>query len=132
MPTDSIPDLIPDEFGGIDITPPIRFLQAQRESLTKKTNGIIDGLIGTSSNQDGFSHNFRLLVRSLDSYTFSVLAVQHPVAFYPLRVFDYLRTGVIECAGEAQYLNALREIFGSLEFKKVVAALIAQATEPSK
>jgi hypothetical protein len=123
-----LPDLIPNEFGESEVMPPVRILRAQQESIPKKTNGLIEAMIKTSSEGDVFYHFFYLTVPSLDDYTYLVLTVSHPIHFYPLQVRSF--TGErTECADEVSYINALAETFRSDQFKRIMNSLIEQAKE---
>src|SRR6266446_453362 len=98
MPKD-VPDLIPNEFGESEVTPPVRYLRVQRDSIPRKTNGLIEAVIRTVSTGASFEHIFYLSVPSLDDYTYHLLTVQHPIDFYPLEVLTFVR-GPVRCVDE--------------------------------
>jgi hypothetical protein len=129
MANDVIPDLIPNEFGASETTPPIRFLRAQQEILSRKTNGLVEAYVSTHPMNNLFIHSFYLAVPSLDNYRYSVFMVRHPVHFYPLDVCNSLTSTEVTCANEQEYVKALSDLFNSDAFKKVVVALMSQAQE---
>jgi|SRR5947209_15615324 len=123
-------DLWPDDFGKSDVTPPRTILREQAEALSKKTRGLVEGLVTTISHPPhSFAQTFFLSVPDLDNYTYRLLVVVHPLQFYPLDVQAEVLGKTFACAAEKDFKDALREIFNANETKRIIAALLAQVKE---
>lgn len=127
-----MPDLLPPDFGTETLMPPIVILREQAEHLTRRLGGLVVARVATSKhggNARLLLHRFMLEVPSLDDYTFSLFSVSHPLTLYPIEVHSDLGDGMhfANLGGPAAFESALRTVFSSNEFKRVVVALRAQA-----
>jgi len=125
-----MPDLLPDDFGTeTTIQPPLLILREQAGHLSRRTGGLVLGTVETSKFGNNLLHQFRLVVPSLDDYVYDLFGVEHGVFLYPLN----LNSGIVgvqdrrNLQSPEMFENALRELFGLAEVKKVVSALKAQA-----
>jgi len=126
-----MPDLLPDDFGTeTTLQPPVVILREQAEHLSRRTGGLVLGTVEASRVGNTLWHHFRLLVPTLDDYVYDLFAVEHGVFLYPLN----LHSGIVgvqsrfNLENPEEFEDALRELFGQAEVKRVVAALKAQAT----
>jgi hypothetical protein len=126
-----MPDLLPDDFGTeTTLQPPLVILREQAEHLTRRTGGLVLGTVETSKSGNHLLHRFRLVVPTLDDYVYDLFVVEHGVFLYPLN----LNAGLVgvqdrrDIQSPEVFENALRELFGLAEVRRVVAALKAQAT----
>jgi hypothetical protein len=119
-------DLWPNDFGQIQERPAIAILKDQAEAIGLRTKGRILGEIHTSREGDDFVHSFSLVAPYLGDYTFLLLVVRHSVLLYPVQV-RALATGKDHiCSTPAEFVELLRELLGSVETKRVIAAILAQ------
>jgi len=123
-------DLWPDEFGKSDVTPPRAILREQAEALTKKTGGLLEGVVRTVAHPPhSFGQHFYLSVPVLDDYTYRLLMAIHSLQFYPLEVHADVLNKTFRCTSEQELKDVLREIFNSDETKRIITALLAQVQE---
>jgi hypothetical protein len=142
-------DLWPDDFGKIDVVPPVAILREQAEVLKEKTKGLIQGLVQLSNAPSGsfddpgqpwttatstiptgkesgsFFHTFYLVAPSLDSYSYRLFGVRHPLESYPLEIYFDEKKRV--CHNEDEFIQQLKEVLSSEKTKKVVKAILSQA-----
>src|SRR6266487_1968912 len=119
-------DLWPNEFGNLDVPPPIQTLKEQADNISKKTAGRIVGQVLTSRHSEGFAHDFFLLAPFLDDYTYRLFMVTHSVQLYPLTIHADVVNQVYQCDSPKDFQERLRTIFAAEETKRVVSALLAQ------
>src|SRR3954447_19237680 len=123
-----MPDLWPDEFGSLDVTPPIVILKEQAELITKKTKGDVVGQVATGKNPSGLYHDFFLVAPFLDNYTYRLFAVVHPISLYPLEIVADVLDKRIRCQSPEEFEKQLKEILYSPQTKKVISSILAQTT----
>ena len=121
-----MPDLWPNDFGTLQMTPPIVILREQAEIISTKTGGKIVGQVQTRKHGEGFAHVFNLVAPLLDDYTYRLVVVTHTVHLYPAEVHVDLgnKTYLSHSPGELE--NELRTLFSSEQTKRVIAAILAQ------
>lgn len=127
-----MPDLLPDDFGTETLTPPIVVLREQAEHLTRRLGGLVIAKVVTTRHPGDPSvllHRFMVEVPSLDDYTFALFSVIHPLTLYPLDIQAQSSNGLhySNISSPAGFESALRDVFSSSEFKRIIAALKAQA-----
>jgi hypothetical protein len=119
-------DLWPNDFGQIQERPAIAILKDQAEAIGLRTKGRVLGEVRTGREGDDFVHSFSLVAPYLGDYTFLLLVVRHSVLLYPLQV-RALATGKDHtCSTPAEFVELLRELLGSVETKRIIAAILAQ------
>jgi hypothetical protein len=123
-----MPDLLPDDFGTETNQPPLLILREQAEHLGRKTGGLVTARVDTLPNRGKgeFIHTFVLEVPALD-YAYTLFSVRHPITFYPLNLQTDGGYSYTALSGPEAFEKALREVFAGSEFRKIVAALKAQA-----
>lgn len=146
-----MPNLWPDDFGTSVVTPPITILREQAEYLGKQTKGMVDGRVLTAKVDDSTPHwtsaesdaedllfrnpkedaealwhRFYLEVPALDNYRYLLLTVVHPIALYPLRLYDNATDKTYKCADENEFVQRLRDILTAEKTKKIITAILAQ------
>ncbi|OLP16875.1 hypothetical protein BST81_19480 [Leptolyngbya sp. 'hensonii'] len=125
-----IPDLWPD-FGETNLITPLTILKAQATALAKKTNGLVEATVTSSSEANGdFIHRFYLVAPVLD-YRYHLLTVFHDIKLYPLRI-EFLIEGLQSKLGgslkdEAAFESCLTNIFASEKTIQIIRALISQS-----
>jgi hypothetical protein len=147
-----MPNLWPEDFGTITVTPPITILREQAEYLGKQTKGMVDGRVLTAkahgseahwaptggeadlilkatlspNGGDSLWHRFYVEVPALDDYRFLLFTVIHPLDLYPLRLYDNTADITYECNDQAEFEQRLRDILASDKTKKVISSILAQ------
>jgi hypothetical protein len=125
-----MPDLLPDDFGTeTTLQLPVVILREQADHLTRRTGGLVIGTVETYGAGNRLFHRFRLNVPTLDDYVYELFNVEHGAFLYPLNINSAI-SGVQsrrDLQNPEAFEDALRELFGSAEVKRVVAALKAQA-----
>lgn len=119
-------DLWPAEFGTLDVVPPISILKEQAELITAKSKGNIVGRVWTSKYEKGFAHELNLIAPLLDSYAYRLLVAAHTIDLYPVEISAEVVHRRFTCKSPEEFSLALKEIFGSDNTKRVVAAILAQ------
>lgn len=117
-------DLWP-EFGDDEqLTTPLSILREQSSYLSKKTQGLLDGEVVTSTEEQYFFHNFNIVSSVLD-YTYRLFRVRHDITLYPLKVnWAGFWHDVDDEAGFREFLG---RILADESTRRVVLALLAQA-----
>jgi hypothetical protein len=125
-----MPDLLPDDFGTETLQPPLAILREQAEHLARRTGGLVLATVGTSRKGIDFIHRFRLEVPALDDYVYSLFTVNHKVLLYPVDLRSDLLVDEYysDLKNSEEFESALRTFFGLDQVRKVIVALIAQAT----
>jgi hypothetical protein len=105
---------------------PLAILREQAALLGTKTKNLVEATVDTSINRDGlFIHRFTLVVPSLSNYKYELFRIQHGVAIYPIDIPGPLTP---QFETEPQFVDWLHRKLSSVETKRIVANLLAQAT----
>lgn len=118
-PNDLWPDIDDEE-----MTTPLTILKEQGSFLAKKTKGLLEIEIVTSSESSKFYHNFNIVVSVLD-YTYRLFRVSHDVMLYPLDVFWLNKYYKVD--DEKAFREFLGRILSDDSTRTIVLALLAQA-----
>jgi hypothetical protein len=147
-----IPDLIPDDLGAEIAEPrPVAVLRAQAALVGTKTGkrvlaevvplqptDYLESLsIFSRSQIDRNSarrlYGFNLVVPALEKYTYQAFRVSYPVAeVYPVTLSGALVDPERVATNIVQFTEALRELFSSRQFHKVVNSLVGEAAAMTK
>jgi hypothetical protein len=105
---------------------PLAILREQASLLGTKTKNLVEATVDTGAGSYGqFVHRFTLVVPSLSSYKYELFRIEHGVASYPINTSEpsapLLRT-------EQEFVDWLRRKLSSVETKRIIANLLAQAT----
>ena len=125
-------DLWPKDIGDSKLTPPLKILREQAGFLSEKTGGLVAAEVTTQVVSNEMIHNtFVLVVPSLDDYRYELFEVRHQVSFYPCDILP--RSGhnlpnYMDLPREDKFVEALGSLFGSLEIKRLIHSLVAQAS----
>ena len=151
-------DLWPEDIGhGAETVTPLSLLKEQAAALGRKTKNVVMGKVlpaeGFFSNlpPGWFEYVFNIVAPVLGDYSYSLLAIAHPVDFYPVRIsagedlLDGLSRedkpqlltkksllkkpvpAIIQADSQESLETALRLLFNSAKTKKVIQAIIAQS-----
>ena len=124
MSTHSI-DLWPNDFGTVGVKPPVTVFCEQATLLAKKTNGIVEAEVRTSTEGDQFSHRFSIVAPALGGYRYLLFTLDHDVNLYPSSM--YFQDNEQHVESEDVLIDILRTVFASDEAKRVIHSLIAQS-----
>jgi hypothetical protein len=124
-------DLWPENLVNTDIVPPITILKVQATLLGHKMQNLLEGNVTTLAVPafgiavSLFRHVFEIVAPALGGYKYPLLTVDHGVELYPLTItaFDHS----FECKNEAEFTNALKEIFAEEQTRRVISVLLAQS-----
>lgn len=121
-------DLWPKDFGEGNARTPSNILKEQASILTKKTKGVIEASVATSSQDTIFVHSFWLNVPAMNDYRYKLIEVRHDIKLYPI----YVETSMLAGGGkssdtESEFLDILKEVFNHKETKDLIVALITQS-----
>lgn len=125
-------DLWPKDIGDSKLTPPLKILREQAGYLTENTGGLVVADVSAEVVSNEMIHSkFVLVVPKLDDYRYELFEVRHQVSFYPLDILP--RSGhnlanYMEVPNEKKFVEALGSLFGSLEIKRLIHSLVAQAS----
>ena len=118
------------DFGG-EIVPavertPLAILREQAAPLGTKTKNLVEATVDTTVTPNAqFIHRFILVVPSLSNYKYELFRIQHGVAIYPIDIPGPLTP---QFETELQFVDWLHSKLSSVETKRIVANLLAQAT----
>lgn len=132
----TIPNLWPDQIK-VDILPPVVVLKAQAATLGRITQGIVEAEVATDESRGTVSHRLELAVPALDGARHWVLTVTHAAdKLYPVAVDAECyrpdpdagyEISPSEAGTYQQYLDLLRQVFGSPEVTSLLQTLIARS-----
>jgi hypothetical protein len=104
---------------------PLSILREQAGLLGQKTNNLIEAQVAKTSHYGSdFVLVLNIVVPGLDSYTYELLSVRHPVELYPVTVLSDGTT----LRDEAQFVEWLRAKLSSPETHRIIRNLLSQAT----
>jgi hypothetical protein len=112
---------------------PFMILQTQAEALTQITNGILQGDVTKTWNDDGSKAilSLDILVPSLGYYRHGVMTViHHTEQIYPVEVSAAcLGQTVVEAPTEEEFRKLVEKVLRSREVTSVAQSLIARVNE---
>ncbi len=136
-----IPDLWPDNIS-TEILTPIAIMRAQIAGLERRTQGLIEVDINSSENDNRITHNFDLIVPSLDGFRERILGVSHDLArVYPtiLRADVFKKEAVISgvttithsamASTQEEFIEKLSLVLRSDHVRSTIESLIAQIND---
>jgi hypothetical protein len=105
------------------IRTPVAILREQAALLGPKTQNVVEAKVQTQAQPGGiFIHIFDLVVPALDSYTYRLFSVSHPMGLYPMKAAER------QLNNEEEFKTWLRAKLSSEETKRIIANLIAQVS----
>lgn len=104
---------------------PLSILREQAGLLGQKTNNLIEAQVARTSHYGSdFVLALNIVVPGLDSYTYELLSVRHPVTLYPVTVLSDGTT----LENEEAFVNWLRAKLSSQDTHRIIGNLLSQAT----
>lgn len=122
-------DLWPEEFGELDVIPPLTILREQADAITAKTKQRIRGQVTQMTDRIGrwdFTYVFDLVAPFLDEYTYGLFRISHDLVMYPVLVSGNMLREEQLCPNSDDFIETLREVFASDDTKRVIKALLSQ------
>lgn len=105
---------------------PLAIMREQAGLLGTKTKNLVEATVNTNVDSYGrFIHRFVLVVPSLSNYKYELFRIQHGVAIYPIDIPGPLTP---QFETEPQFVDWLHSKLSSVETKRIIANLLAQAT----
>jgi hypothetical protein len=107
---------------------PLAILREQAALLGTKTKNLVEATVDTSVNplaRNEFIHRFALVVPSLGNYKYELFRIEHGVAIYPIHTSEPPPALGLET--EQEFVDWLRRKLSSVETKRIIANLLAQA-----
>lgn len=119
-------DYWPVGIADVNITTPPSMMRTQAALLGQKTNQQITASVqAVGASPAEFNWSFQLAGAALGNYKYELFRVSHPLTLYPATFF-WEGHPVIVAQNEAQFKDALRQIIGSDQTKRIIQALLAQ------
>ncbi|MCA9115787.1 MAG: hypothetical protein KDA79_11940 [Planctomycetaceae bacterium] len=109
---------------------PRGILQEQAEILSTATEGILRGRVDERQCQDNngaLSYDLDIVVPSLNSYTYTLLTIEHPIELFPVHVYS-LSFKPTTCETEEEFEAAIENILSSSKVRQVLSSLLSQAS----
>lgn len=122
---------------------PAEILEEQAKLLPKITNDMIYATVEKDENIDpyvtadlallDFKYNFYIRAKFIESYGFRVFKLYHDIVIYPIHI-DLDRsirselgidTGIIQIDNEKEFIDFIKEVFGSNKIRNVISSLIS-------
>jgi hypothetical protein len=122
---DPVEDLWPPEVGTTTVVPPLAILRRQAVILGERTQNLIEGVVETMPQGDGFRQLFYIVAPSFD-YKYLLFEIRHGVIGYPVTAFARGGRDSWQLETQEQFVRWLKEILASEETKRVVGSLLAQ------
>jgi hypothetical protein len=122
-------DLWPKTKFETDLVTPVSILRRQAALLGEKTQQLVTADVATEASGGTYvTHNFRLVVPSLDNYKFLLFKVMHKVDnLYPLEA--YFEGNTVHILMQEDFVNWLKRTLSSESTLKRIDSLMAQAKE---
>jgi hypothetical protein len=119
-------DYWPADIAKSDIITPASLMRTQAALLGEKTNQQITATVqALAQSPSDFVWSFQLISTTLGSYRYELFRVIHPIPIYPATVFwEGHPNKVVQ--DQDQFKDALKEILGSDQTKKILHSLLAQ------
>jgi len=110
-------------------------MKEQAAILTEKSKNRLRAETLTSvTTGNNIRETFYLVVPSLDNYRYELFEIEHGALPYPVTVISMPKPanalaafGRVDLASETEFIAWLRRVLSSLETKKIIGALFAQA-----
>ena len=126
MPTEDLWGDLPEADASVK---PGTVLQEQAGLLASKTRNVIEGFIQTHAVERGVILDFSIRCPALDNYTMHLIRLEHELLhIYPLSLTDMVHDMVYNVDSETALRAVLKQVFTSPEVRKVIAALLREAT----
>ncbi|MCH8310945.1 MAG: hypothetical protein IIB17_10710 [Chloroflexi bacterium] len=107
---------------------PFTVLKDQALALTEATENRLRGRATRSVDEDGDSFNAELYVsmrlQSFRDYRLTILTVEYPRQFFPLRMYDAINDRTFDCKNQDEFEMRLQEILGSPDTTKAIKELL--------
>jgi len=110
---------------------PSTLLREQASLLASKTSNVLEGVVNEFNTGTTSVLGFSFLIRcpAMDNYTFQVLSLTHDLLnIFPVSVRDKVGAARYEATDENELRRILKEIFTSNEVRRIIAALLREAT----
>jgi hypothetical protein len=115
---------------------PLAILREQAALLGEKTQNLVEATVATSVSGPQFVHRFKLVVPSMNDYTYELFRVAHGIDMYPVTIPIPLSAIALARAQrdgntlgtEQEFIEWLHQELSSEETKKIVSNLLAQVT----
>ena len=121
-------DLWPADIAETSLRTPLQILKEQAAMLAKRTGGLVEAEVTTTTGADGdLRHLFRLIAPVLNNYRYLLFQIYHGPTLYPTGIV-YHGTR-INVASDEELISQLRIIFSDDETRQIIAALIAQSRD---
>ena len=116
------------ETESLKVRTPVSILKEQAALIGQKTKNILEAEVRTESpNGPNFRIVLDFVVPSLDNYRYRLLSATHPITLYPLEARGPGGTDSF-LQNETAFLNWLRVQLSSEETRRIIGALLSQAT----
>ena len=110
---------------------PGTLLREQASLLGSKTQNIVEAYVESFATKRKNRVGLRMSIRcaAVDNYEFQVLTIDHDLlTIYPISLTSAMDMVNYEIQDEEQFRSALRQIFSSEKLRRVIAALLREAT----
>lgn len=84
--SDAQRDFWPDIAVSEPVSAPLSLLKKQATALGRKTKGLLEGRVDTTTRLGDFVHSFKIVAPTLDDYSYELFRVVHDVLLYPARI----------------------------------------------
>jgi hypothetical protein len=104
---------------------PLSILREQAALLGQKTGNLVEAQVERGAwGHAGFKLTLNLVVPGLDSYTYELLKLWHPVTLYPVTVIS----SDTELQNEEAFVNWLHAKLSSPDTHSIIGHLLSQAS----
>src|SRR5437660_2266298 len=79
-------DFWPDIAVQEPVTTPLSIMKEQASALARKTKGLLEGRVDTTTLLGSFTHRFNIVAPTLDDYSYALFRVEHDLLLYPARI----------------------------------------------
>jgi hypothetical protein len=120
-----------------EVKPPVMFFREQARTLSKVTNGILDGTVEVYPLENVIRSELWILAPLLNNYKYLLLRVHHPLSLYPavLHILpnivqgkgDETRAEIKRCQTPEEFDTAFKDALSSSEVVKVIQSLLAMS-----
>ena len=136
----TIPDLWSEDIQ-IDVLPPVAILRAQENPLGRKTKGILEAKVMTTTSESEAQHQLDLIAPALSHYRKTLLTARHSFEMvYPVEVRapcfepdgsmrEFMLSKRNFAAGQEDFIQVVRKVLQSTETKAIIQSLISRSNE---
>src|SRR5207248_2243339 len=115
-------NLWPSDLGTTKIAAPSTILKAQGAQLARITQGLLVGIVMTSTLPDSqFAHRFVIEAPTLGYYRYGLLTVRHGIDLYPAEIWWRDEQEVAKARTEQEFVAKLSEVLANDETKRVIS-----------